>query len=205
MDIERRTTTEPVEAREDATPLLAGYAALYDVPTTVGTFRERIAPGAFTAAIARDDVRALFNHNPDYVLGRTFAGTLTLSEDARGLRYQVALPDTTWARDLWTSVKRGDISQSSFAFTVDQDGDEWERGTADAPPTRVIRRVTLYDVSPVTYPAYAETTVSARALAEAVDAGQPDVPPEVVVARRSYDRLRAWLSAAMGYYGRSRV
>lgn len=204
MENERRAVTQPVEAREaDGTARLAGYAALYDVTTTVGSFRERIAPGAFTAAISRDDVRALFNHNPDYVLGRSFAGTLTLSEDSTGLRYEVTLPDTTWARDLWTSVSRGDITQSSFAFTVDEDS--WEKGTKDSLPMRTIKAVRLYDVSPVTYPAYSETTVSARAEARAAEEVEPPAAPEVVLVRQTVAQWRAWLERALAWYGRPTV
>jgi len=163
-DQETRTLPEPVEVRqaEDGTRQVRGYAALFNTPAKVGSFEERIAPGAFTDALVRDDVRALFNHDPNYVLGRT-PKTLRLGEDARGLHYEVDLPDTTWANDLHASILRGDINQSSFAFAVE---DETWDGTAK-PPVRTIRKVRLYDVSPVTYPAYVQTTVSARAEARA--------------------------------------
>lgn len=167
MDTERRTLTAPVEVRTDAeTPAtLAGYAALFDTPTEIaGLFQERIAPGAFADAVTRDDVRALFNHDANYVLGRNTSGTLTLREDARGLRYEITPPDTQWARDLIVSVQRGDISQSSFAFAVDEESWDYPRG---AMPVRTITRARLYDVSPVTYPAYESTTVSARSRAAA--------------------------------------
>ncbi len=168
---ERRVVTVPMEAREgEGEPrTLAGYAALYNSETRIGSFfREVIEPGAFRAALARqDDVRALFNHDANYVLGRTAAGTLRLEEDERGLRYTVTLPDTQAGRDLWTSVQRGDVSQSSFAFSVD--AEEWRELKADL-PLRVVKDVTLFDVSPVTYPAYTETSVSARTQAESLKA-----------------------------------
>ena len=137
---------------------ISGYAALYGSETTIaGMFREVIQPGACRAAIGRDDVRALYNHNPDYVLGRPKAGTLTLTEDKHGLKYDVVLPDTAWARDLHVSIKRGDVSQSSFSFRVAQES--WVQG---ALPLRQIHDLELFDVSPVTYPAYEATSVSAR-------------------------------------------
>jgi HK97 family phage prohead protease len=163
-ETERRTVTMPVEVRADAdAPGLSGYAALYGSVTEIaGLFREQIAPGAFAEAAGRDDVRALFNHDANFVLGRTTSGTLKLTDDNKGLRYDVDPPDTTWARDLMVSVKRGDVSQSSFAFEVTED--EWEYGKRGEMPLRTIRKVRLYDVSPVTYPAYESTTVSARSL-----------------------------------------
>ena len=139
---------------------LSGYAAVYNVETSIADlFREAIKPGAFAAAIGgRDDVRALYNHDPNFVLGRTKSGTLKLSEDARGLRYDVTLPDTTWVKDLHTSIARGDISQSSFGFRVLQ-----ERWSTDRVPLRELLELEVFDISPVTFAAYATTTVSARA------------------------------------------
>ncbi len=100
MKVERRVVTQPVEVRAMGdTPMLSGYAAVFNTDTVIaGMFRERIAPGAFTAAVREDDVRALFNHDPNCVLGRTTAGTLSLSEDQTGLRYQIDPPDTQVAQ-----------------------------------------------------------------------------------------------------------
>lgn len=171
---ETRVVDVQVEARSDdgAPTRLVGYAALFNRDAVIsGLFRERIAPGAFTQAVVRDDVRALFNHDANFVLGRTTSGTLTLSEDGQGLQYDVVPPDTTWARDLMVSVQRGDISQSSFAFSVDDEA--WDYSGGDL-PLRTVTRATLYDVSPVTYPAYEATSVSARSAAEAAKAVLPD-------------------------------
>lgn len=156
----------PVETRDDGNaPRLTGYAALFGQETVIGEwFRERIEPGAFSAALERqDDVRALINHDPTLILGRTRSGTLTLTQDERGLRYEVLPPDTTYARDLLASVQRGDVTQSSFAFRVTRERQEppTQRGQL---PLRIVQEVELFDVSPVTYPAYANTTVSARAV-----------------------------------------
>lgn len=191
-ELERRVVTMPIESRlaDGAEPTLEGYAAVFNNVTEIaGLFREQIAPGAFADAVGRDDVRALFNHDANFVLGRTTAGTLRLSEDATGLRYSVTPPSTTWANDLMVSVKRGDISQSSFAFTVNDDAWEYPKGEM---PVRTIRSATLFDVSPVTYPAYASTTVSARSKEAA--AGEP-VPVEDHSVAQSRERCR-WMDAA---------
>lgn len=190
MKPEQRVTSGCVEARaaEGEPNRLVGYAAVYNREAVIaGLFREQILPGAFTEAIGRDDVRAQFNHGAGGVLplGRTSAGTLRLSEDATGLRYEIDLPDTQQARDLWVSVKRGDVAESSFMFSVSStDDEEWDyAGRNDGKlPLRSIRRVTLFDVSPVTFPAYSDTSVSARALDLAgrtdVQVMAPTVPAE---------------------------
>lgn len=159
-----------IEVRADAgnRPVIAGYAAMFDTPTTInqsfGAYREVVARGAFKKTLKEADVRALYNHNPDHVLGRTRSGTLRLAEDEVGLRYEVDVPDTTWGRDLVELVRRGDVNQSSFAFApVVQD---WTRADAGDPDTRTLREVRLYDVSVVTYPAYEETVAQLRSDAD---------------------------------------
>jgi len=162
MSIERRTAAgsfrvAAAQSEKSASPdQLIGYAAVFNEITTIGgLFRERIAPGAFRRAAASDDCRCLFNHDANQILGRTSSGTLRLWEDDRGLRYCCDLP--TWATAIAESVSRGDVSQSSFAFQV-QDED-WD--FTGPLPLRTIRSARLFDVSPVTYPAYDATTVSA--------------------------------------------
>src|SRR3990167_4007738 len=126
--VERRAVLEPLEFREsDDGATISGYAAVFNKETTIGGmwgWREVIAPGAFDEAVDRDDVRALFNHDPNMLLGRTLSETLALSVDSRGLKYEVMLPDTANARDVRTLIKRGDVSGSSFAFRVE--ADEWD-------------------------------------------------------------------------------
>ena len=119
---------------------------------------ERIAPQAFQNAIGRDDVRALFNHDPNYLLGRTKSGTLQLDSDSRGLRYSIQPPDTTAGRDTLESVKRGDLTGSSFSFIPTSVTwlDEGERHI------RQINDVELFDVGPVTFPAYEGSQAYAR-------------------------------------------
>src|SRR5271154_4523750 len=100
-------------------PEITGYAAVFSVPTDIGDFREEIAPGAFSRALAeKQDVRCLMNHDPNFVLGRTKNGTLTLSEDNTGLKFTNTPPDTQVGRDCHTLVKRGDMGECSFAFIV---------------------------------------------------------------------------------------
>jgi len=141
---------------------MVGHAAVFGEPTDIGGwFREQIEPGAFKASIKKDDVRALFNHDPNFVLGRNKAKTLTLSEDEAGLKVSIEPPDTQFARDLAVSIDRGDINQMSFAFRVMEE--EWIM--AEKPKDldlRKIKKVQLFDVSPVTFPAYDGTDIAMR-------------------------------------------
>lgn len=168
-DLERRLVTASIEIRtegDDNTRRIAGYAALFHSQSEdLGGWREIILPAAFDDVIG-DDVRALWNHDPSAVLGRTSSGTLRLTQDRRGLFYEVDLPDTQIGRDIMESIRRGDINQSSFAFTVAEDF--WEPGGGGAPPVRKIYKFArLFDVGPVAYPAYPATSVSVRAIEKA--------------------------------------
>lgn len=172
-EIERRILCREVRAEtgQDGKTMIRGYAAVFNtLSEDLGGFREQIQPGAFNEAVGSSDVRALVNHDPNIVLGRNKAGTLTMREDAAGLYVEVSPPDTQAARDLLTSMQRGDINQMSFAFTVAKEDQAWTRdGTG--PWLRTIKRVSrLYDVSVVTYPAYQQTTAAARAICESLDA-----------------------------------
>jgi len=153
----------------DGTPSkLVGYAAVFNSPSEdLGGFIETIAPGAFTRALKeKQDVRALFNHDPNKVLGRTKSGTLRLKEDENGLNFECDIPDTTYARDLVASVQRGDIDQCSFGFYVVEE--KWFDDKGKETPMwmgtkRQILDVNLFDISVVSYPAYPATSVEARA------------------------------------------
>ena len=135
--------------------VVEGYAAVFDSVTDLGPFQERIAQGAFSDVLD-DDVRFLVNHD-GVPLARTTNGTMVLKQDEVGLHYRAALSDTQAGRDLYEMIKRGDISQSSFAFII---GEE----STDADGVRVIQKVSrLIDTSAVTFPAYQAATVSARA------------------------------------------
>lgn len=162
MKQERRTLQSEfrVEQREDGKKLIRGHAAVFNSETDLGWFRERIAPGAFSESIGKDDVRALFNHDENFILGRNKAGTLTMREDEQGLYVEIDPPDTQVARDLVTSIERGDISQMSFGFQTIKDS--WETEENAAKDLRTLEKVKLWDVSPVTFPAYQGTDVAVR-------------------------------------------
>jgi len=158
---------------------LTGYAAVFNSETTIGgMFREVVKPGAFKKTIKDGaDVRALFNHDSNIVLGRTKNGTLKLAEDERGLKIDIDLPDTQQARDLYNQIQRGDIDQMSFGFSVVKDS--WTRAQNETElPLRELRELRLFDVSPVTFPAYATTEVQARSLVESAGVLQSDSTPE---------------------------
>jgi HK97 family phage prohead protease len=157
-----------IETR-DGKQQLVGYAAVFHRSGEAGTeYRlaedvvERIAPTAFNRALSeKHDARALFNHDPNMILGRAAAGTLRLSVDQRGLRYEIDLPDTQTGKDVAASVARGDLTGSSFAFSINgKAGQRFEKG--DKYDVRHILDVDLFDVGPVTYPAYEATSTGLR-------------------------------------------
>lgn len=193
-----------VRAKDDGTKMLRGYALKWGQRYDLGYFTEEIAHGALDGA-DMSDVRALYNHDPNFVLGRTAAGTLRLKSDEIGLMYEIDLPDTQAARDLAISVERGDISQSSWAFIIndeddnddeDEDndmrkrgrGEKWEDGYKKRTVTRVKR---VFDVSPVTYPANPDTTVAKRT----IDAAKQEQEQIKLLNQRAAEiqRLRAKL------------
>ena len=165
MSYERRTATEGVELREEGDTLTAiGYAAIFDrLSGNLGGFLERVSPGSFRSTLKQADVTALFNHDPNNLLGRSSAGTLRLTEDDKGLRYEVDLPFTTLGRDVAELLRRRDLIGSSFGFRTI--ADEWGE-TEDGYPLRTLQEVALRDVGPVVYPAYSDTEASLRSLAE---------------------------------------
>ena len=162
----RTFDVQDLELRMDGDkPTVVGYGAVFNSESNdLGGFREYIAPGAFDGRL-EDDVRFLINHDANLILARTTNGTLRLSVDEKGLRYEADLPNTSTARDLMELLKNGTISQSSFAFTVEEDS--WE--VKDGMNIRTIDKVSqLYDVSSVTYPAYndASSSVALRSMKE---------------------------------------
>ncbi len=168
---EVRFTSSQLRAKKGAGLGIEGHGAVFNqLSQDLGGWRERIMPGAFTRNLAtQPDVRALFNHDPNQVLGRTKAKTLRLKEDDIGLHYDVDLPDTQIARDVHTSIDRGDVDQSSFGFFVREQKWSEEPDPADATgkATMIVREVhdaDLSDVSPVTYPAYLGADVDTRSL-----------------------------------------
>jgi HK97 family phage prohead protease len=157
---ERRFFSAPIEMRAASEGMdVEGVAAVVNSATDMGWYMEEIAPGAFDERL-NDDVRALFNHDANQILARTNAGTLKLFITNEGhLGYRFRMPDRSYAKDLADAIRSGDVSQSSFGFTISDE--EWLR--RDAKDVRRITKVKrLFDVSPVTFPAYADTTVAKR-------------------------------------------
>ena len=162
----RTFDVQDLELRMDGDkPTVVGYGAVFNSQSNdLGGFREFIAPGAFDGRL-EDDVRFLVNHDANLILARTTNGTLRLSVDEKGLRYEADLPNTSTARDLMELLKNGTISQSSFAFTVEEDS--WE--VKDGMNIRTIDKVSqLFDVSSVVFPAYssASSSVALRSMKE---------------------------------------
>lgn len=148
---------------------LRGYAAVWDaISQPIFGFREVIRRGAFRKTIRDHDVRALMNHDSNLVLGRKSARTLGLFEDEKGLGVKIRLPDTSYARDLAVSVERGDVNQMSFGFRAIKD--RWTQPADESKdlPLRELLEVQLFDVSPVTFPAYPQTEVHVRAIMDAM-------------------------------------
>lgn len=170
MNSERRVLESKLTLRSiGGVPKLIGYAAVFnrDSDLIEGQFIERIAPGAFAESIAKAaDVRALVNHEPTLILGRTVSGTLQLREDAHGLHSTISPPKTSYAQDILESTRRGDVSQMSFGFQTIRD--RWEHGRHGAPDVRTLLEVRLFDVSVVTFPAYPDTDVAVRSHAHFV-------------------------------------
>ena len=152
-----------VRDNDDGSVTVVGHPAKFDKWSDVMMgFREKVAPGAFARTLGEGaDVRALWNHDPNYVLGRTTSGTLRLSEDKDGLYMELDAPNTPTIRDLVIEpMRRGDVTQMSFGFRVRKD--EWIQGKDKSPDERTLLDVDLFDVSPVTYPAYPDTDVAVR-------------------------------------------
>lgn len=158
-DIERRHIKTDLEVRaENEGRTITGYAAVFNQPADIGSFTEEIETSFFEGRL-NDDVVALFNHDPNMILARNGV-SMTLEVDAVGLRYTFEAPDTTTGNDVLKSIQRGDIKASSFAFTVEEMIFDYREG--EKPHRRLVKAEKIYDVSPVTYPAYESTSVSAR-------------------------------------------
>jgi uncharacterized protein len=157
-DFKTKFTITRAEA-DDAENVIEGYFALYEQETELfkNTY-EIISRGAFDNTI-KNDVRALWNHNTQYVLGRSKNGSLQLRADEKGLFGTIKLPKTQYAEDLYELVKRGDIDQCSFGFNIlDEDLEELSNGGY----RWRMKDIDLHEISVVTFPAYENTTVHAR-------------------------------------------
>jgi uncharacterized protein len=163
---EIRAIAAPVEIRAaaagtDGGAMATGYAVLYNTVTNIcDIWQEQFAPGAFTASLRSDDVMALHSHDIGRVVGRTGAGTLSLSEDAKGIAFENVLPDTTDGRDLQVSIERRDIPGMSFGFIAIRQ--EWDESVE--PVMRTIFEAQLVEITYTACPQYPETTVGLRSL-----------------------------------------
>ena len=182
-DAETRNGKPIIETRALGSTMLeermvSGYAAVFNSESEdLGGFIEIIKPGAFRDVLD-NDVRALFNHNADLLLARTASGTLKIAEDARGLYYEFDAPNTTYGNDLLEMLRRGDVTQSSFGFAIKKD--EWI--SRNGITYRYIHSVSrLFDVSPVTYPAYPAATSQLKSQASA-EAREEATPQEEAAA-----------------------
>lgn len=175
VDREVRNLVYPIEVRaeetEESKKIIVGYAAKYNSPTTIrdwwgDEFLEEIAEGAFDTSLKEDNIRALYNHNSDHILGSTKSKTLALTSDNLGLRFELELPNTQIGNDLYESVKRGDIDGNSFGFRVR--ADKWSKVEKDGKEMmkRTLTDVKLIEISPTPFPAYEDTEVDCRSLEE---------------------------------------
>ena len=159
------------DAQEDSPRIISGYAAVFNQVAQIGRwyrYKEQIASGAFEGC-NYDKCVACFNHNTDNILARYSSGTLKLSVDEVGLRFEFEVPNTTVGNDMYELVKRGDISQCSFAFVVAEESWKYDEQNDenDENDLRTIEKIAeLWDVSLVTYPAYEGTSVDARSAEE---------------------------------------
>ena len=162
-DLEWRSA---IELRATGAGHLIGYASVYNSPSQdLGGFIEIVRAGAFDRSLADPAaITAIADHDRRSLLGRVGAGTLTLASDTRGLHFDVSLPDTTVGRDLAVLVQRGDIGGASFGFMTPKGGDRWD--FSSQPARRELLDVRLHHIAITASPAYSETSVAKRALAE---------------------------------------
>jgi HK97 family phage prohead protease len=182
MKKETRRLSSPVEVRAmnaDGLPeKIGGIAAVVNTITDMGWYEEMIAPGAFDEALTRSDIRCLFNHEEECILGRMKSGTCSVIVNADGhLEYENTMDyQSPTHQNVGVAVRRGDISESSFSFVPE--AVEWrESSKYGAMNLRVITKIKqLYDVSPVTYAAYPEgTSTESRSLQDERSAFLPEV------------------------------
>lgn len=172
---EMRRIQNDFEVRSEGShTIVEGYAAVFNKRSSdLGGFFEQIQPGAFKKTLKEQDVRALWNHDANYPLGRMSAETLRVAEDDNGLHYELTLGSQTYARDLAISMERGDVKESSFLFRAIKD--DWT--TEEDYPIRTLQEVALYEVSPVTFPAYPDATsgIGKRAIERLAESKHMDV------------------------------
>ena len=176
---------------------IVGYASVFDETTNIGgMFDEVVRPGAFARAIKeKQDVRALWNHDSNVILGRTKAGTLRLEEDNKGLWIEIDPPNTQAAHDLMESMSRGDVDSMSFAFVATEE--TWTE-RKDELALRELKDLNLYDISAVTYAAYEGTSVGLRSAEsiyndhiQSLEGQAPEIDDDAERLAQERDRDRA--------------
>lgn len=184
------------EQQSDQPTRIIGYGSVFNSRSEpLWGFREIIKPGAFDDVLT-NDVRALFNHDPNFILGRSAANTLALSVDDRGLQYNIVAPDTQTIRDLVIApMMRGDINQSSFAFQVARDGEDWYQDDEGIVIREISKFSRLYDVSPVTYPAYQDADSGVRSMKAWQEARNSGALQNAINQRMARERLLTLLNA----------
>ncbi|KKN06773.1 hypothetical protein LCGC14_1073790 [marine sediment metagenome] len=175
-ELERRIlTVEDMELRvtDGDNPKIIGYVAKFGRwSLDLGGFKEKIRKGAFDEALEKSDVRALKNHDPNLLLGRMASGTLELKTNSVGLISEIDPPNTTTGKDTIEEIRRKDITGMSFSFTTAED--DWKYLEDGSVERTIIKIGELFDVGPVTYPAYPDTSVAVRSM----DAHQKNVEQE---------------------------
>lgn len=194
-DYEKRCFASEVRSliEEGQAAKIIGNGAVFNSRSeNLGGFREIIMPGAFDNVL-NDDVRATFNHDPNFILGRSSSGTLRLNINADGLGYEIDAPETQTIRDLVLApMTRGDIKESSFGFRVAQDGEEWLRDDEGIVIRKIHMVSRLFDIGPVAFPAYQAASSAKRSLQQFIEQGDH----QKAINQRAYrDRLLSILSA----------
>ncbi|MFQ7387990.1 MAG: HK97 family phage prohead protease [Escherichia sp.] len=185
-----------VERHDDNPAHIIGYGSVFDCRSELifGSFREIIRPGALTMCLVMMYAHCLTTSN--FILGRSAAGTLNLSVDERGLRYDIQAPETQTIRDLVLApMQRGDINQSSFAFRVARDGEEWYQDEDGVVIREITRFSRLLDVSPVTYPAYQEADSAVRSMKAWQEARNSGALQKAINQRMARERVLTLLNA----------
>ena len=175
------------------TPTIKGYAAKFNTLSSpmpiiedgqqIGTFREQLMPGCFRTAIATSDIRMLINHDPNLILGRSKSGTLRMAEDEIGLSFDNDPPETSFSKDIQTSMKRGDVDQCSFGFSVAEGGDEYRKDPEVLNGyIRSIHSVQkMFDLTIATFPQYDDTNcvVAMRSIIGQINAEAQQVADDI--------------------------
>lgn len=192
-----------LETRADGKRILRGLPIVFNSRSSdLGGFVEIVAPEAVKRTLEEDDIRGLFNHDSNMILGRTKAGTMSLRATREGVAMEIELPSSPAGETVAEAVRRGDISGGSFGFIAVKE--EWEDagkrsdGQKDL-PIRTLREVKLYDVGPVVFPAYPETSMAMRSLEEwrkAHEAPAPEPESDAEAVARELEDLKLRLDLA---------